>query len=127
MNRLISDYSVVLPIAGTPDLVQLPQEARGFLAGLDEHLVVNAVLVAVMLGGDAFRYGRPPVTLRLQRLPSDHCLWIEVEDCRPLSPNARPFGYRARLLDRLACRCGLEPSDRGGTRTWAEIGLSPIP
>jgi hypothetical protein len=122
-DRTITDHGVVLPMTGTPDLVQLPQEARGFLTGLNKYLVADAVLLAVMLGGDAFRYGRPPVSVRLQRLADARCLRIEVEDRRPWSPNARPFGYRARLLDRLAHRRGLEPSERGGTRTWAEINL----
>lgn len=119
-----SDLVVALPATGSPDLVCLPRAVRDFLAGLDGHRVAEAMLVATVLVGDAFRYGRPPVSLRLERTVGT-CLRIEVEDHRPLSPNARPFGYRARLLDGLGCRQGLGLSDAGGTRAWAEMSLLP--
>jgi hypothetical protein len=81
--------------------------------------VPDAILVAVTLLSDAFRYGAPPVTLEIACCV-DH-LRVEVTDNGPFSPSRRPHGYRASLLDRLTSRRGTEPLSIGGTRAWAEI------
>ncbi len=90
---------------------------RSFLSGLDELVSGTAILVAVMLAGDAFRYGTPPVSLRLRLVADGCCLRVEVED----HGWARPYGYRAGFLDRIASRQGLARTDDGMTMIWAEI------
>jgi hypothetical protein len=59
------DRVFAVSITGTPDLVHLPRAVRDFLSGVNQRLAVDALLVVAVLGGDAFRYGEPPVTLRL--------------------------------------------------------------
>jgi hypothetical protein len=117
-----ADHVIEQSITGAPDLVQLRQEVLTFLAGVQEHIVTDAVLVTIMLAGDAFRYGKPPVTLRLRHLTDRRCLRVEVEDHRRL-PSARVAdGYRASILDRIASARGMEQYD-GITMSWAEISL----
>ncbi len=110
------------PITGAPDLVHLRQEVLTFLSGVEDYIVTDAVLVTIMLAGDAFRYGRPPVTLRLRHLTDRGCLRVEVEDHRPTSWERVADGYRASILDRIASTRGMEQSD-GLTTSWAEISL----
>jgi len=112
-------------IDGGQDLVCLRRNVRGFLSEIDKLVVSEAILVAVILVADAFRYGAPPVFLALQFAAGRRHLRIEVADHRPFSSGSRPHGYRAGLLDRLASRRGLEPSGNGGTKTWVEMAVTP--
>jgi hypothetical protein len=110
------------PITGAPDLVHLRQEVLTFLSGVEENIVTDAVLVTIMLAGDAFRYGKPPVTLRLHHLADRGCLRVEVDDHRSAPSDRVPDGYRANILDRIASTRGTEQSN-GITTSWAEISL----
>jgi hypothetical protein len=114
-----SDYALVQRIDGGPDLVHLHQGVRIFLSEIDSLVAAEVILVAVLLVSDAFRYGVPPVILRLQFVADRSCLRIEVDDRRPFASCSRPRGYRARLLDRL------ELSGKG-TRTWVEIAVGRL-
>jgi hypothetical protein len=121
------DHFFAQSVDGTPDLVCVHPALRTFLAGLDEHVVVDVVLLAALLAGGAFRYGTPPVTVRVELRPPGRRVRLEVDDHRRYSTRARPFGYRVRLLSRVAHHCGLGPSDQGGTRAWAEITVTTEP
>jgi hypothetical protein len=118
----LSNVVIEQPITGAPDLVQLRQEVLAFLADVQEHIVTDAVLVTIMLAGDAFRYGTPPVILRLQHFTDRRCLRVEVDDHRRLPSDRVAVGYRASILDRIASARGMEQSD-GVTTSWAEISL----
>ena len=107
---------------GAPDLVHLREEVLTFLSGVEEHIVTDAVLVTIMLAGDAFRYGEPPVSLRLRHLVDRGCLRVEVDDHRSLPSRHATDGYRASILDRIASSRGMEQAD-GVTTCWAEISL----
>jgi hypothetical protein len=122
VERPGADHVIEQAITGAPDLVQLRQEVLTFLAGVEEYIVTDAVLVTIMLAGDAFRYGKPPVTLRLHHLTDRGCLRVEVEDHRRLPSKRVADGYRASILDRIASARGMEQSD-GITMSWAEISL----
>ncbi|WP_410968799.1 hypothetical protein, partial [Salmonella sp. SAL4444] len=73
------DPVIALLIEGALDLGRVRQHVRLFLAGVEEPAVADAVLVTVMLAGDAYRFGDPPVTLRLRLLDSGARLRIEVD------------------------------------------------
>jgi hypothetical protein len=118
----LNNVVIEQPITGAPDLVQLRQEVLTFLAGVQEHIVTDAVLVTIMLAGDAFRYGKPPVTLRLQHFTDRRCLRVEVDDHRRKPSERTADDYRANILDRIASARGMEQSD-GVTTSWAEISL----
>jgi hypothetical protein len=115
-----TDRGVPLPINGALDLGYVREHVRAFLSGVEEPLVADAVLVAVMLAGDACRYGIPPVTLRLRRAADGAALRIEVDDQRNGAPDL-PDDYRTGILDRISNARGLE--NNGGTTTWAEVAL----
>jgi hypothetical protein len=110
------------PITGAPDLVHLRQEVLTFLSGVEEFIVTDAVLVTIMLAGDAFRYGEPPVTLRLRHLADRRSLRVEVDFHMSADSKSAPDGYRASILDRIASSRGTEQSN-GITTSWAEISL----
>lgn len=116
------DRVISQPIDGAPDMVHLRQEVLEFLSDVDENIVSDAVLVAIMLAGDAFRFGVRPVTLRLRR-QDDSRLRVEVEDHRQGPAEPTSDGYRMSLIDRLASARGIERGE--GTITfWAEIALT---
>jgi hypothetical protein len=115
---------IAQPIEGAPDMLHLRQEVLEFLADVDENIVSDAVLVTIMLAGDAFRCGVRPVTLRLARSADDR-LRVEVEDHQQDRPDP-PDGYRMSLIDRLASARGIEHGD-GTTTFWAEIALTQEP
>ena len=112
-------------IEAGPDLVHLHRDVLLFLSDIHEHAVTDAALVVVMLTGDAFRYGAPPVTLRLRRSPDAKSLRVEVDDHRPRDADPIPEDYRINLLDRMTTSRGAE-SGHGITTTWAEIPLTPV-
>src|SRR5438094_579260 len=64
-QRPNSDLVLVQPIEGSPNLVRLPPAVRSFLFGVERAMSAETILVAVVLVGEAFRYGTPPVWLRL--------------------------------------------------------------
>jgi hypothetical protein len=110
------------PVTGAPDLVHLRQEVLTFLSGVEENIVTDAVLVTIMLAGDAFRYGEPPVTLRLWHLADRRALRVEVDYHLAGDAQSVPDGYRASILDRIASSRGTAQAD-GTTTSWAEISL----
>jgi hypothetical protein len=122
--RMDADRVLEQQIEAGPDLVHLHRDVLTFLSDIHEHAVTDAALVVVMLTGDAFRYGAPPVTLRLKRSPDDRSLRVEVDDHRSAGADAIPEDYRVNLLDRMTTARGAE-SDHGITTTWAEIPLTP--
>jgi hypothetical protein len=79
-QRRPSDPVLVQRIHQGADLVHLPRQTRRFLAEIDQLTAPDAILVATLLIGDAFRHGAPPVTLSLAGLADRHCLRIEVTD-----------------------------------------------
>lgn len=118
-----TDRVIEQPIGGAPDLVRLREQVLAFLSGVEENIVTDAVLVTIMLAGDAFRYGRPPVVLRLRHLRDRDRLRVEVEDRRRVPSERVPDSYRAGILDRIASTRGTKQAD-GITTSWAEIRLS---
>jgi len=124
-RRKDDDRVLELQIEAGPDLVHLHRDVLVFLSDIHEHAVTDAALVVVMLTGDAFRYGAPPVTLRLRRSPDDLSLRVEVDDHRKAGAGPIPEDYRVNLLDRMTTTRGFG-SDNGTTTTWAEIPLTPI-
>jgi hypothetical protein len=121
-QRLADDREVILPVDGTLDLGYVRQHVRGFLADVGENAVADAVLVVVMLTGDAYRYGTPPITVRLCRPQNEQMFRVEVVDHRlePGEPLAED--YRSVILDRITDTRGVDLRD-GGTTTWAEVDL----
>jgi hypothetical protein len=118
------DPVISLLIEGALDLGRVRQHVRLFLAGVAEPAVADAVLVTVMLAGDAYRFGEPPVTLRLRLLDSGASLRIEV-DHDPARSTGTPAGSRAGILDRITSARGVDRGD-GHTITWAEIPLRGV-
>jgi hypothetical protein len=117
-NELIIDQR----IDNVSDLVNLHQEVRVALCGTKGHVIADAALVVVMLGGDACRYGKPPVTMRMLRSPDRGHLRIEVDDHRPDTAEPTPEDYRSRLLERMTDARGVD-RQAGVTTTWVEIRL----
>jgi hypothetical protein len=117
---------LVQHVEGGPDLVCLHRSVHSFLCQIDDLVVAEAILVTVVLVGDAFRYGVPPVILGLRFL-ADRCrLRIIVDDQQPFSPGSRPRRDRGGgLLDRLASDRGLGPTGNGGTRAWVDLAVIP--
>jgi hypothetical protein len=114
-------HDVTLPIDGAADLGYVRQHVREFLAGVGDYAVADAVLVVVMLAGDACRSSRSPITVRLRRLGSR----LRVEVAHHGVKRRRPTEeYRAVVLDRITDIRGIEHRD-GGTTTWAEVVLTP--
>jgi uncharacterized membrane protein YdfJ with MMPL/SSD domain len=110
-------------IHGAADLVHLHQDVRRVLPGIKVHVVTSVALAAVMLAGDALRYGALPVTLRIVRSSARPVVRIEVDDHRTTAANApAPQDYRSHLLDRMTTARGA--GRRGAvTRTWADVML----
>jgi hypothetical protein len=110
-------------ITDAPDLQNLHQDVRAFLADMTDGVIADTALVVVMLVGDAHRYGAPPVTLRMRRDPSGSHLRVEVEDRRASGADPTPEDYRTSLLDRMTIARGVDKSE-GLITTWAEIALT---
>ncbi|HET9141502.1 hypothetical protein [Actinophytocola sp.] len=115
------DPVIALLIEGALDLGRVRQHVRLFLAGVEEPAVADAVLVTVMLAGDAYRFGDPPITLRLRLLDSGARLRIEI-DHDPANRSGSRMGSRTRILNRITTARGQE---RQGAHmiTWAELPL----
>lgn len=122
----VATYELIIEqqVDGAPDLVNIHKDVRLALRGIREYSVADAALVVVMLAGDACRYGKPPVALRILRSPS--CLRIEIDDHRGPASAPASEDYRARLLERMTRARGVDRED-GLTTTWAEIELSAEP
>ncbi|MFL6145387.1 MAG: hypothetical protein ACJ72N_26445 [Labedaea sp.] len=122
-QRSVTDRHLTLPSNGALDLGYVREHVREFLADVDENAVADAVLVVVMLTGDAYRHGIPPVTVRLCRPADRHLLRVEVDDHRrePEEPPAED--YRSVILDRITDSRGVNQRD-DGTTAWAEVVLS---
>lgn len=120
------DQFISLLIEGALDLGRVRQHVRLFLAGVEETVVADAVLVTVMLASDAYRYGDPPLTLRLRLAAdgSDRVLHIEV-DHQPDRTVAAAADSRAGILDRITRARGVCGSD-DRTTEWAEIPLPSV-
>ena len=114
-------HDVTLPIDGAAELGYVRQHVREFLAGVGENAVADAVLVVVMLAGDACRSSHAPITVRLRRLGPR--LRVEIAH-RGVKRGQPPEDYRAVVLDRITDIRGIEHRD-GGTTTWAEVILTP--
>jgi hypothetical protein len=115
------DFDLIQSVSGTPDVVHLSEEVRLFLTGFDELMAAVTKLVAVLLASDAFRYGQPPVRLRMKLIADGAYLRLEVEDHGSVQSNPRPYGYRANLLDWVASRRGVKQATNGTTTVWVEI------
>ena len=118
------DPVIALVIEGALDLGRVRQRVRMFLAGVQEPAVADAVLVTVMLAGDAYRFGEPPVTLRLRLLDSGASLRIEI-DHDPARTTGTPPSSRTGILDRITSARGVDHRD-GHTITWAEVPLGGV-
>jgi hypothetical protein len=114
-----------LVLDGRPDLERIRDDVRAYLADVEDDAAADAVLVVVMLAGDAWRHGTPPVTVRIRRSTDSTRLRVEVDDHRPAQRGEQPADYRVNLLDRMTTKRGVEHA--GGTTTnWAEIPLTPM-
>src|SRR2546423_13585405 len=116
---------LVQRVDGGPDLVHLGGGGvRLFLSHIDELVAADTILAAALLAGEAFRYGRPPVILRLRFVGDGSFVRVEVDDQQPFWADTRPHGCRGGLLGRLDGKGGLRPAG-DGTRTWVEIAVVP--
>jgi hypothetical protein len=120
----VNDADVTLPIDGALDLGHVRQHVREFLSGVPENAVADAVLVVVMLTGDACRHGDPPITVRLRRVAAERRLRVEVNDQRRDPEEPVGEDYRSVILDRITDTRGVRHRD-DGTTTWAEVTLTP--
>ena len=117
------EQDITLSIDGALDLGYVRQHVRDFLSGIAEPAVADAVLVVVMLTGDACRRGNPPITVRLQRLTDDARLRVEVVDNLRVPADPPAEDYRSVILDRITDSRGVDMHD-DGTTTWAEVALA---
>jgi hypothetical protein len=117
-----AERDITLPIDGALDLGYVRQHVREFLSGVPENAVADAVLVVVMLTGDACRHGDPPITVRLRRVAGEARLRVEVDDQRR-DPEEPAADYRSVILDRITDTRGVKHRD-DGTTTWAEVALT---
>lgn len=124
--KLQSDAEDVVAqsIEAAADLVRFRTDMRRFLSGVHEDVVAEAILVAVMLAGDAVRDGAEAVQLRLRRLADRRRLRLEMTYLQPQALRLPPHGYRARILDQLSDARGIS-RDGDLTTIWFEFALIP--
>jgi serine/threonine-protein kinase RsbW len=113
------------------ETVRLPSEARAaqvaratlepHLAGVDRARHGDARLLVTELVTNAFRHGRAPISMTIERQGA--CLRVDVEDAGAGRPLRRPDpgadgGWGLLLVDAAADRWGVVD---GSTRVWFEI------
>jgi anti-sigma regulatory factor (Ser/Thr protein kinase) len=107
--------------------------APGTSEALDpDALVDSAELVASELAVNAVRYGRPPATLALRRLPGR--LRLEVtndpgsgEPTLGTLVGDAPGGRGLVIVSRIASDWGWQRDDLGRITVWAEISTEACP
>jgi len=115
----------------SPEIVPLPSQARAaglarealerHLAGVSGARRADARLLVSELVTNAFRHGRPPITLTIDTV--DDRLRVEVEDAGAGRPLRRPEpgadgGWGLLLVETAADRWGVAD---GSTSVWFEI------
>ncbi|HEU5472903.1 MAG TPA: hypothetical protein VFV67_19845 [Actinophytocola sp.] len=125
-GRPSGDQAISLLIEGALDLGRVRQHVRLFLSGVGEPVVADVVLVTVMLASDSFRYGDPPITLRLQFLigTGESRLRIEVDHHQDRALDTQ-VDSRTGILDRITSARGENRHD-DRTTVWAEIPLPTV-
>lgn len=111
---------VAEPIEVAEDLAHFHRDIRPDLPGIDGYVVAEAILVAVMLAGDAVRNGAPSVLLRVRPL-GDNRVRVEVTCRRPSRTGPPAHRGRGRLLDQVSERRGVSESTDGRTTIWADL------
>ena len=119
----------VLPF--TANAAALAREAlRIYAARLPPELMQDATLLTSELVSNAIRYGRPPVTLAIERAPDQ--LTVSVRDTAPALPvltSVGPEVERGRglqIVASVADHWGVEPEPTG-KRVWFQLQVHPRP
>ena len=104
--------------------------ARRFVranAGVDPQQGADLELVTSELATNAVLHARTPFEVRVLAAPD--CLRVEVTDRSPTLPVIKDHGTEAptgrglKILDAIADRWGVEPTD-GGKVVWFEVDLA---
>jgi two-component sensor histidine kinase len=110
-------------------LSELRRRVRHLLAGRDEVVIAEAVLVANELATNALVHGHPPGEARLHTTPEGR-LRLELDDASPAPArlaHRRPgkSGLGLRIIERLTTCWGAMPRPGGGKTVVAELDLTP--
>jgi anti-sigma regulatory factor (Ser/Thr protein kinase) len=124
----VEELSIQLPASA--ESPALARRALASMAGLDEELLQQAVLLVSELVTNSVRHGADG-EIKLYARDDGKFLRIEVRDAGPgftPRPGVRaagalePGGWGLLLVDRIADRWGVESDD--GTSVWFELGTA---
>jgi anti-sigma regulatory factor (Ser/Thr protein kinase) len=110
-------------------LSELRMRVGHLLAGSDEVVIAEAVLVANELATNALVHGHPPGEARLHTTPDDR-LRLEVDDASPAPPRlayrrSGEGGLGLGIIERVAACWGVMARPGGGKTVVAELDLTP--